>query len=73
MSSKRKLTDSLKNLRKATDKLERALKIPVDRELVMEGTVQRYEITVELVWKTLQRALQYEGVYPKTPRWKRRT
>lgn len=68
MSSKRKVTDSLENLRKATDKLESALKIPVDRELVMEGTVQRFEVTVELVWKTLQRSLKYEGIHPKTPR-----
>ncbi|OMQ12888.1 HI0074 family nucleotidyltransferase substrate-binding subunit [[Flexibacter] sp. ATCC 35103] len=68
MSSKRKVKDSLQNLRKATDKLESALQIPVDRELVMEGTTQRFEVTVELVWKTLQRALEYEGIHPKTPR-----
>lgn len=68
MSSKRKVTDSLQNLRKAADKLESALKIPVDRELVMEGTTQRFEVTVELVWKTLLRALEYEGIFPKSPR-----
>lgn len=68
MSSKRKVTDSLQNLRKATDKLEAALNIPVDRELVMEGTTQRFEVSVELIWKTLQRALEYEGIHPKTPR-----
>lgn len=68
MSSKRKVEDSLQNLRKAVDKLESALKIVVDRELVMEGTVHRFEMTVELIWKTLQRALQYEGIFPKTPR-----
>lgn len=68
MSSKRKLEDSLGNLRKAFDKLDSALKIPVDRELVMEGTTQRYEVTVELVWKTLKRCLKYEGIHPKTPR-----
>lgn len=68
MSSKRKVEDSLENLRKATDKLESALKIPVERELVMEGTIQRFEVTVELVWKTLKRALKYEGIHPKTPR-----
>mgnify|MGYP006291848191 CR=1 FL=1 len=68
MSSKRKVLDSLQNLRKATDKLQAALDIPVDRELVMEGTTQRYEVTVELVWKTLKRSLQYEGINSKTPR-----
>ncbi|MCA1370308.1 nucleotidyltransferase substrate binding protein [Bradyrhizobium sp. BRP14] len=33
-----------------------------------EGTIHRFEITIELMWKTLKRALEYEGVGPKTPR-----
>ena len=66
--SKRKLLDSLENFRKAYDKLDAALNIPRDRELVLEGTIQRFETTVELVWKTMKRALKYEGIHPKTPR-----
>ena len=66
--SKRKLLDSLENFRKAYDKLDEALNIPRDRELVLEGTIQRFETTVELVWKTMKRALKYEGIHPKTPR-----
>lgn len=66
--SARKLRDSLDNLAKALVNLERALTIPNDRELVMEGTIHRFEITVELMWKTLKRALEYEGLSPKTPR-----
>lgn len=70
MKDNRKLLDSLNNLRKAVDKLNSALKIPNDRELVVEGTVQRFEVVVELLWKTLRRALKYEGVRinPDTPR-----
>lgn len=70
MSDNRKLLDSLGNLRKAVDKLNAALAIPNDRELVVEGTVQRFEVVVELLWKTLRRALKYEGVRisPDTPR-----
>ena len=70
MSDNRKLLDSLGNLRKAVDKLNSALAIPNDRELVVEGTVQRFEVVVELLWKTLRRALKYEGVRinPDTPR-----
>ncbi len=66
--SERKLQDSLGNLEKAMFKLEDALKIPKDRELVVEGTIQRFEVVIELMWKTLKRALEFEGVYPKTPR-----
>lgn len=68
MSNPRKMLDSLGNLRKAVDKLEKALEIPKDRELVVEGTIQRFETVVELVWKTLKRALKYEGTHPNTPR-----
>lgn len=64
----RKLQDSLSNLEKALTKLEDALKIPKDRELVVEGTIQRFEYVIELMWKTLKRALEFEGIHPKTPR-----
>lgn len=68
MSNPRKLLDSLGNFRKAVDKLEHALQIPKDRELVVEGTIQRFETVVELVWKTLKRGLKYEGIHPNSPR-----
>lgn len=70
MQDNRKLLDSLSNLRKAVNKLNSALLIPNDRELVLEGTIQRFEVVVELLWKTLNRALKFEGVRinPDTPR-----
>lgn len=66
--SERKVQDSLANLERATKKLEDALEIPKERELVVEGTIQRFEMVVELTWKTLKRALEYEGLHLKTPR-----
>ena len=56
------------NLEKAVGKLEDALAIPKDRELVVEGTIQRFEVTIELMWKTLKRALAHEGIRTKSPR-----
>jgi len=64
----RKLHDSLNNLEKVLTNLERAVQIPKDRELVAEGTIQRFEMTIELFWKTLQRAIQYEGTKVTTSR-----
>ena len=64
----RQLHDSLTNLQSAVGKLEDAIRIPKDRELVVEGTIQRFEYTIELMWKTLKRALDYEGIHPKSPR-----
>lgn len=66
--SERKLQDSLENLGKVLENLERAILIPKDRELVAEGTIHRFEMTIELFWKTLQRAIQYEGTKVTTSR-----
>ncbi|QPK63183.1 nucleotidyltransferase substrate binding protein [Methylomonas sp. LL1] len=66
--SKRKLQDSLDNLEKVLENLERAVLIPKDRELVAEGTIHRFEMTIELFWKTLRRAIQYEGTRVQTSR-----
>jgi hypothetical protein len=66
--SDRKLLDSLNNLQSALENLERAVEIPKDRELVAEGTIHRFEITIELFWKTLRRAIRYEGARVETSR-----
>ena len=66
--SERKLHDSLNNLEKVLINLERAVQIPKDRELVAEGTIHRFEMTIELFWKTLRRAITYEGTKVKTSR-----
>jgi nucleotidyltransferase substrate binding protein (TIGR01987 family) len=67
---KEKLNDSLQNFRSAFDRLKEATQIEKNRPLVAEGTIQRFENVVELLWKTLNRALKYEGVKikPDTPR-----
>lgn len=66
--SDRKLQDSLSNLESAVSNLERALALPTDQDLVLEGTIHRFEIVAELTWKTVKRALEFEGLSPKTPR-----
>jgi nucleotidyltransferase substrate binding protein (TIGR01987 family) len=58
----------LKNLQSALENLERAVQIPKDRELVAEGTIHRFEMTIELFWKTLMRAIRYEGTFVATSR-----
>lgn len=63
-----RIRDSLESLERALGKLEVAINTPRERELVVEGTIQRFEFVIELLWKTLKRALEYEGVRTKTPR-----
>lgn len=66
--SKRKVDDSLANLGKAVDRLREALQAPRSSPLVFEGTIQRFEFVIEIFWKALKRALEYEGILVKTPR-----
>jgi nucleotidyltransferase substrate binding protein (TIGR01987 family) len=66
--NKRKLDNGLDNLGRALGKLKDALDMPRANELILEGTIQRFEYVIELFWKTLKRALEYEGIVTKTPR-----
>jgi len=63
-----KLADSLLNLSRAHLRLREALAVPPDQALAVDGTIQRFEFTIELCWKTLKRALAFEGIDTTTPR-----
>lgn len=66
--SERKSRTSLDHLERALDRLRDALAVPADAPLAIDGTIQRYEFTIELTWKTLKRALSNEGIETATPR-----
>ena len=63
-----KLLISLDNLERALQRLGEALKEPSDNSLLIDGTIQRFEFAIELLWKTLRRALLVEGIEINTPR-----
>lgn len=64
-----KLGQSLANLGRALDRLEEALAEPeAANSLVVDGTIQRFEFAIELLWKTLKRFLAFEGIETATPR-----
>lgn len=42
--------------------------MPADQPLAVDGTIQRFEFAIEVCWKTLKRALAYEGIEALTPR-----
>ncbi len=61
------------------ENFDRALTLlhePIDRgietlsALEMEGTVQRFEVAIELAWNTMKDYLEYQGaiIDPKTPK-----
>ncbi len=58
---------SLSKLVNASNRMNYALKAD-DSDLKTDAVIQRFEFTFELVWKTLKRALLYEGEICKTPK-----
>jgi nucleotidyltransferase substrate binding protein (TIGR01987 family) len=63
-----KLQQSIKNLGSALVRLEEALAEKQPTALMMDGTIQRFEFTLELFWKTLKRLLESEGIEATTPK-----
>lgn len=66
--SQRKTLQSMANLEKALGRLEEALGENEMNSLYIDGTIQRFEFTLELYWKTLKRLLEEEGIETRTPR-----
>jgi len=53
----------------AVKRLEEVLENPLDeKDIVVDATIQRFEFTFELFWKTLKRFLYLEGIETKSPR-----
>ena len=63
-----KIQQSMTNLEKALSRLNDALQIPNPDQLYIDGTIQRFEFTLELFWKTLKRLLAVEGIETDTPK-----
>jgi nucleotidyltransferase substrate binding protein (TIGR01987 family) len=61
--------ESFQSLGEALDRLEEALAMtPDEHQILVDATIQRFEFTFELFWKTLKRFLQKEGIDTATPR-----
>ncbi|MDP1608596.1 MAG: HI0074 family nucleotidyltransferase substrate-binding subunit [Chlamydiales bacterium] len=63
-----KVSQSLQNLGKALKRLEEATQVSEHDSLKVDGTIQRFEFTFELCWKTIKRILEIEGIIVNTPR-----
>lgn len=61
--------ESFEALGDALNRLEEALEIPLDKHrIVIDASIQRFEFTFELFWKTLKKILRTEGIEATTPR-----
>lgn len=61
--------ESFEALGDALERLEEVIDMPLDdRRIIADATIQRFEFTFELFWKTLKRVLLQEGIDAKTPK-----
>ncbi len=63
----KKLEELIKNLKKVNKRLEEATKVESTR-MNKDATIQRFEFTFELVWKTIQEYSKSHGIDCKSPR-----
>ena len=57
----------IQNFEKALQRLKEAVERAKD-DLDKDGVIQRFEFTVELLWKTLKAILEYQGIECYSPR-----
>ncbi len=58
----------LTQLELALQRLREALAQPESNPLWLDGTIQRFEFTIELAWRALKKQLAHEGIDTRTPR-----
>jgi len=65
----KRLKERIEDYNKALNRLKEAF-LQEPTEIVIDGTLQRYEFTFELAWKTLKDYLEYNGIIDNvgTPR-----
>lgn len=65
----KRLKERIEDYNKALERLKEAF-LEEPTEIVIDGTLQRYEFTFELAWKTLKDYLEYNGIIDNvgTPR-----
>lgn len=69
MTSDFRWKESYESLGDAIERLGEVLEMGKDdRGVVADATIQRFEFTFELLWKTFKRFLSREGIQVKTPR-----
>lgn len=65
--SEMRIQQKLNNLGNAIARLREALDEPPENPLLVDETIQRFEFTFELFWKTFKALLEAEGMEIATP------
>lgn len=58
----------LTQLERAYERLQEAAGTPIEDPLALDGTIQRFEFTFEIAWKTLKAYLEDQGIVSHSPK-----
>lgn len=60
--SKERLYEKLKDFEKASSRLNEAVNLDAENDIIVDGVIQRFEFTFELSWKLMKIFLEYIGI-----------
>ncbi|GMB09189.1 nucleotidyltransferase substrate binding protein [Thermolongibacillus altinsuensis] len=66
---KERLYEKLEDYKRASKRLDEAIKLEIHHDIIYDAVIQRFEFTFELSWKLMKMFLEYVGVSEiKSPR-----
>ena len=67
--TRERIEEIFEDYQKALERLKEALAMDLSEgNIVVDGTIQRFEFTFELAWKLAKNVLSYKGIEADTPR-----
>lgn len=63
-----KMNRRLAQFERSYERLQEAVNIPLDQPLALDGTIQRFEFTFEIAWKTVKAYLEDQGIVCYSPK-----
>lgn len=65
---KERIVEKYEDFKTALRRLEEGISIQPDKDIIMDGVIQRFEFVFELSWKLMREYLKYTGLEINNPR-----
>ncbi|ADQ04185.1 nucleotidyltransferase substrate binding protein, HI0074 family [Caldicellulosiruptor owensensis OL] len=63
-----RIVEKFEDFKSALKRLEEGISIEPDKDIIMDGAIQRFEFVFELSWKLMREYLKYTGLEINNPR-----
>lgn len=65
---KERIVEKYEDFKTVLKRLEEGMSIQPDKDIIMDGAIQRFEFVFELSWKLMREYLKYTGLEINNPR-----